>query len=133
MWEWIWNYQEWLEAGTANNLLISSNRIIGCCDAGIAVFSYGIATDNLSSTSGDKNKLATHNNIQVTNNIIQNSTFPAIALTSIHNLKLTGNEIKSHNPDLLLLQPWPIAKTKLGREEVPIYLKNVTKVEEEEV
>jgi hypothetical protein len=106
---------QWLEAGSSNNLIITNNIIENCQDAAIAVYAIG--------GNGKIASIGAHNNITISNNTVIHSLNPAFAITSTDGLIFMNNKIES--PTIKSLDP---TRKMFGRVENPnrtVYLENV--------
>lgn len=111
---------QWLEAGSSNNLTISNNVIENCQDIGIGVYAFG--------GNGKLASIGAHNNITISNNTVVHSLNPAFAITSTNGLIFMNNKIES--PITKWLDP---TRKTFGRVEDPnraVYIENVKNLKE---
>ncbi len=88
----------WLEAGLADNLVISDNRIVNGGGMGIAVVAAG---GNRATAP-----VGAFRNITIRNNTVNGGAAPGLLMTSVHGLTEEGNTV-SHDP-LKALFEWEV-------------------------
>jgi hypothetical protein len=78
------------EAGSASDIVIDGNKIIGCHQTAMEIVASG--------GNGTPLPSGAHNNIKITNNVISDCSWPNIRVTSISGLVIRNNKLTQVNP-----------------------------------
>jgi hypothetical protein len=100
----------WLESASSSDVVIRDNRIVGCRRAAIEVVAPGGDTKPLPAGA--------HRNIAITGNVITESAWPNIFVTSTSGLTLKDNQLTPSDPtDFTAPRSWrwPAGKTPVAQ------------------